>query len=244
MIRSTDILTRNFDVLGLKQENLSGNAANVRTPGFKYQQLIQSTLPGATAYNHTGGANNTERNELGEFIFGNQIDESLHSMENGALQETLNPTDFAVMGDGFFTVDGPDGEMYTKNGQFTVNNAGELMTPEGYPVQTTGNIVFDENTKVDQYGYINGTDAQLVINRFDDLENLTTVDGSYFTGGGAVQAEGDLSIYQGYLESSNIDMADVMVDMMEISREYEANQKVLQATNESLQQATNQVGKV
>ena len=240
-----DILTRNFDVLRLKQENLSGNAANVTTPGFKYQKLIQSTLASRTAYNHTGGANNKQRNELGAFTFGNQIDESVLSMQSGALQETGSSTDFALMGDGFFAVDGPNGTMYTKNGQFTVNETGQLVTPEGYPVQTTGNVVFDQNTQVDQFGYIDGTNAQLVIRSFDgDLDNLTMMDNSYFTGAGLGQNNGDLSIHQGYLESANIDMADIMVDMMEISREYEANQKVLHSSNETLQKATNQVGKV
>lgn len=245
MIRSMDILTRNFDVLRLKQENLSGNAANVTTPGYKYQKLLQKTLGSKAAYNHTGGANNKQVNELGAFVFGNQIDESVLSMKSGSLQETTNTTDFAIIGDGFFTVDGPNGEMYTKNGQFTVNETGQLMTPEGYLVQTTGDVFFNENTKVDQYGYIDGSNARLVISSFgDNLENLTLVDESYFTGNGAIQNAEDSSIYQGYLESSNIDMADIMVEMMEISREYEANQKVLHSSNETLQQATNQVGKV
>lgn len=240
-----DILTRNFDLLRLKQENLSGNAANVTTPGYKYQKLIQSTLAGDTAYNHRGGANGNRINELGSFVSGNQVDDSVRLMKNGSLQETGSPTDFAIMGDGFFTVDGPNGVLYTKNGQFSVNDEGQLMTEEGYIVQTTEDVFFNDGARVDRNGYINGTNAQFDIRSFpNNLENLELVDHSYFTSAEAAQTTDDISLYQGYIESSNVDMADIMVEMMEISREYEANQKVLQAANETLQKATNQIGKV
>lgn len=240
-----DILTRNFDVLRLKQENLSANAANVTTPGYKYQQLVQSTIASDTAINHTDGAGRNQMNGLGAFQFGSQIDEAVTNMQEGSLKMTDNPTDFAVIGDAFFTVNGPNGVMFTKNGQFSVNEAGQLVTTEGYVVQTTGNMTFDHTMTVDQNGFINGSNAQFVISSFgDNIDGLTPLDNGYFMGAGAVQNNGTGLLYQGYLESSNVDIADIMVEMMQITREYEANQKVLHASNETLQQATNQVGKV
>lgn len=240
-----DILTRNFDILRLKQENLSANAANITTPGFKYQQLIQSTLTADTVINQTGGPKGDQILELGNFQFGNQVDEAVTNMQDGSLRLTDNPTDFAVIGDAFFTVDGPNGVMYTKNGQFSVNEAGQLVTIDGYVVQTTGNTTFDHTMKVDQNGYINGGNSQFVISSFGDaIGGLIPMDNGYFTGAGAIQNNGSGTLYQGYLESSNVDIADIMVEMMQITREYEANQKVLHASNETLQQATNQVGKV
>lgn len=241
-----DILKRNFDVLRLKQENLSANASNVTTPGYKFQSLIQSTLDSDLAINHSVGQRRSPAQELGDFTFGNQIDEAVIHMNPGKLQLTDNSTDFAVMGNNFFTIDGPNGAMYTKNGRFTVSDTGQLITREGYPVQTTGNIVFNpmnQDLIVDQNGYINGTDAQLVLTSFGE-DALTPIDNGYFTGIGGVQNDGTAVVYQGYLESSNLEMADMMVEMMQISREYEANQKVLHASNETLQKATNQVGKV
>lgn len=240
-----DILTRNFDVLRLKQENLSTNAANVTTPGFKYQKLVQSTLASDTAQNQTGGANRSQRRELGNFVFGNQMDESVTIMNPGSLQETGRATDFALMGEGFFTVNGPNGVLYTKNGQFSVNETGQLVTAEGYTVQTTGNVIFDQQTRIDQKGYIDGTNAQLVISSFgENADNLTAMDNGYFTGPGAVQNTEDSILYQGYVETANVEIADIMVEMMQITREYEANQKVLHASNETLEKATNQVGRV
>lgn len=245
MIRSMNIASRNFNVLRLKQENLSANAANVTTPGYKYQKIVQQTLPTSVAMNQKGGARRNQPQVLGDFSFGNQVDAAVTVMSGGSLGQTTSSTDLALIGDGFFTVNGPNGVMYTKNGQFSVNEAGQLVTAEGYRVQTTGNVVFDQNTRIDQNGYINGTNAQLVISSFaGNTDNLTVVEGSYFTGAGAVQNNGEAVLYQGYLEAGNIDLADIMVEMMEITREYEATQKVLHASNETLQKATNQVGKV
>lgn len=225
MIRSIDIVTRNFNVLQEKQKNLSANTANVTTPGFKYQELIQSTLPSEVALNHAGGVRMNQRQELGDFTFGNQIDEAVIHMDEGNLQETGIPTDYAINGDGFFTVDSPNGVLYTQNGRFTVNETGQLVTAEGYTVQTPG--------------------GQPVITSFGaNVNGLESVDNGYFTGAGGIVDDGNSTLYQGYLESSNIEMADVMVDMLQITREFEANQKVLQASNETLQKATNEIGKV
>ncbi|PJH64327.1 flagellar hook-basal body complex protein, partial [Salmonella enterica] len=118
MIRIIDVVNRNFNVLQEKQKNLSANATNVNTPGFKYQSLIQSTLPRELAINHADGPRLDQRQELGEYAFGNQIDEAVIHMDEGDLQETGIPTDFAISGDGFFTVQGPEGELYTQNGRF------------------------------------------------------------------------------------------------------------------------------
>lgn len=225
MIRSIDIVTRNFNVLQEKQKNLSANTANMTTPGFKYQELIQSTLPSEVALNHAGGVRMNQRQELGDFTFGNQIDEAVIHMDEGNLQETGIPTDYAINGDGFFTVDSPNGVLYTQNGRFTVNETGQLVTAEGYTVQTAG--------------------GQPVITSFGaNINGLESVDNGYFTGAGGIVDDGNSTLYQGYLESSNIEMADVMVDMLQITREFEANQKVLQASNETLQKATNEIGKV
>lgn len=244
MIRSIDTLQRNFNVLQERQKNLSANTANITTPGFKYQELIQSTLPNDLAINYAGGPRLIERHELGDYTFGNQIDEAYVHMESGNLQETGIPTDFAINGDGFFTVQGPNGLLYTKNGRFTVDENGQLVTREGYPVQMNENIFFDQNTMIDEYGYINGAANQLVITVFDEATGeLTPTDNGYFEGAGGQVTTANSLIHQGYLESSNVQMADTMVELLQITREFEANQKVLHASNETLQKATNEIGK-
>lgn len=245
MIRSIDVVNRNFSVLQEKQKNLSANTSNVNTPGFKFQSLIQSTLPREMAINHADGPRLGQVQELGNYAFGNQIDEVVIHMDEGNLQATGIPTDFAVSGDGFFTVEGPDGPLYTQNGRFTVDEVGQLVTREGYPVQTTGTVNFDQNTMIDDMGFINGTPSQFVITSFgEDAGALEVVGEGYFTGAGGEVTTVNSTIHQGYLESANIDMADVMVEMLQITREFEANQAVLRASNETLQKATNELGRV
>lgn len=245
MIRSIDVVNRNFNVLQEKQKNLSANATNVNTPGFKFQSLLQSTLPRELAINHADGPRLGQRQELGDYAFGNQIDEAVIHMDEGDLQATGLPTDFAISGDGFFTVQGPNGPLYTQNGRFTIDESGQLVTREGYPVQTTGPVTFDQNTMVDEMGFINGTASQFVITSFgEDVNTLEMFGEGYFTGGAGEMAVENSTVYQGYLESANIDIADVMVEMLQITREFEANQAILQASNETLQKVTNDVGRV
>lgn len=224
MIRSIDIAQRNFNVLQEQQKNLSSNTENISTPGFKYQQLIQSTLEEGNMINFVGGSRMNQRVELGGFTPGNQIDEAITYMKDGSLQETGILTDFAVMGEGFFTVNGPNGILYTQNGRFTVDDAGTLVTAEGYEVQTVA--------------------GQPVLTSFGaEPVGLASVDNGYFTGANGVVTDENSQLYQGFLETANIDMADIMIEMIQISRAFEATQKVLQASNETLQKATTEVGK-
>lgn len=224
MIRSMDTVTRNFNVLQEKQKNLSANVANITTPGYKYQQLVSSSLPESMIINHAGGSKLNQRQELGGYTFGNQIDQAYIHMAQGSLQETGISTDFAINGEGFFTVQGPNGLLYTRNGRFTENTNGQLVTSEGYPVL--------------------GTDNQLMITTFGNVDTLMSVDGGYFTGNGGQVVADNSVLYQGYLEASNIEMADVMVELMQITREFEASQRVLQGANETLEKATSEVGRV
>lgn len=224
MIRSIDIAQRNFNVLQEQQKNLSSNTENISTPGFKYQQLIQSTLEEGNMINFAGGSRMNQRVELGGFTPGNQIDEAITYMKDGSLQETGILTDFAVMGEGFFTVNGPNGVLYTQNGRFTVDDTGTLVTAEGYEVQTVA--------------------GQPVLTSFGaEPVGLASVDNGYFTGANGVVTDENSQLYQGFLETANIDMADIMIEMIQISRAFEATQKVLQASNETLQKATTEVGK-
>ncbi|WP_028273845.1 flagellar hook-basal body protein [Atopococcus tabaci] len=247
MIRSIDVLSRNFNVLQEKQKNLSANAANATTPGYKFQELMQRTMAPSDLFTHTDGPEVDRRQELGGFVFGNEIDEAVTNFQDGALQQTGLATDLAVQGDGFFAVQGPNGEtLYTQNGRFTVDGAGQLVTQEGYPVMTTQPAgPFSAATTVDEFGFIDGTAARIVVTSFgENTDGLTAVGNGYFTGEGGQENAGLATIQQGYLETSNVEMVDVMVDMMQISREFEANQKVLHASDETLQKATNEIGKV
>lgn len=219
MIRTFNTVNKNMNILQTKQENISANVTNVNTSGYKFQEIIQSTLETQQMINYTGGKNIDRRRELGPYVFGNEIDEVYKNFAQGTLLETGLSTDFAIIGNGFFTIRMNDGNIaYTRNGNFKLNEENQMVTMEGY-------LVLDE------------------INDFDDYQNLNRIGDTLFTSDFApIEIEGEVK--QGFLESSNVDIIDEIVKMIEISREFEANQKVLHAADETLNRAVNEVGRI
>lgn len=135
MIRSLTTLSNSINILQKKQENISANVANINTSGYKSQEIIQSTRASEIMSNHLDGPLLNQQQDIGGFTFGSQIDEIVQNFNQGGLKATASTTDVAIQGDGFFTVEAANGETsYTRNGNFNVNDAGELVTQEGYRV--------------------------------------------------------------------------------------------------------------
>lgn len=257
MIRGLDTLSSSFNVLTHKQKNLATNAANTMTPGYKSQKLMTSTTGQVDVHNYTRGIDANRKRELGDIVFGNQLDEAVRQFTPGGLQSTENKTDMAINGEAFFTVQNEAGELfYTKNGHFSVNQDGQLTTQEGLLVmgiEQNGAITpitvgtdMEQSFTISPYGFVE-TDNQapqfLYLTEFEDTNALTSSGGTLFQGEGGVPVGQGFRLQQGYLETSNVDMADVMTDMLQISREFEANQRVLQSTDETLKRATQEVGR-
>lgn len=91
MIRAFDTLTKNFDILQKRQENISSNMANSQTTGYQSKQLFQQTLREVEIHNYQNGARLDQRNDLGTFTFGNEIGGINLNMEKGAFEETVDP---------------------------------------------------------------------------------------------------------------------------------------------------------
>ncbi|ALV22025.1 flagellar hook-basal body protein [Carnobacterium antarcticum] len=252
MIRSIDTLSRNFDILQKKQENISANVANINTAGYKSQELIQSTLASKPMVNHLGGPLLNQQNDIGSFTFGNQIDEVYTNFEQGGLKGTASITDIALQSDGFFTIAGDDGQTYyTRNGNFTANADGELVTQEGHHVmgidaggQPTFIPAGGMDFSVDSTGNINGTGLRLLVTEFNDPSTLTSVGDTLYTGQGGTAMNGGVTIYQSMVETSNVKTADEITNLMMVSREFGANQKMLNAADETLKKSVNEIGRV
>ena len=225
MIRSIHTVNRNMNILQKKQENTSANIANVNTPGYKFQNILTSSLESHVLVNHAGGSKSNMRQELGDFVFGNQIDQVYKNFEQGFLMETGVPTDYSIVGNGFFTIESENGVInYTRNGNFKVNDENQLVTMEGNRV-----IV---------------QDGDFLIADFEDYSNLiSTGDTTFASNENPINAFTG-QVRSGFLEMSNVSMVDEMVSMIEISREFEANQKLLHAANETLNKAVNEIGRV
>lgn len=248
MIRGMITTNRNLHILEKKQENLSTSVANLNTAGYKEQEIIQSTLLEQNLFNRLDGPELNQQFNVGGLPLGNQIDEVYRDFSQGGIKLTNSATDLAIQGDAFFTVETGTGEvMYTRNGNFTVDAEGFLATQEGHHVLSTTNDpiqVGSMDFTVSNNGMVIETEQQLQLTTFADPAALTSTGDTLFAGNGGVMAGGDSVVLQSAIETANTNTADVMIDLMQISREFEANQKILQAADQTLQKAVNELGKV
>lgn len=235
MIRSLDTLYKSVHLLQKRQENSNSNIANTNTTGYKAKSLFQRTLEEVPLHNYEDGIYMDQRHEIGGFTFGNELAGAYLNPERGALKNTERLTDFALNGDGYFTIRMNNGQIaYTRNGNFVKNDQNQLLTQEGYQVLGANNqpIIMQDNSK-----------PNFLITNFQDDSALISNGDTYYTSnqpGQVIQG----SVVQGYLEGSNVSVADEMVKMIQTSREFEANQKALQTVNETLNKAVNELGKV
>ncbi|MDQ7052442.1 MAG: flagellar hook-basal body protein [candidate division KSB1 bacterium] len=137
-----------------QQDIISNNLANVNTAGFKFDRLyFRNTMDAASLIN--GDPQNAP------------VEEFRTDFSQGRLYKTGSLLDFAIEGDGFFVVEGPNGPLYTRNGHFIINDSRELLTANGLPVMgENGPIVLpDGDFSVNHRGEILNQDNE-VINRF------------------------------------------------------------------------------
>ncbi|MCL6471347.1 MAG: flagellar basal-body rod protein FlgF [Firmicutes bacterium] len=232
-----------------KQDVISNNLANINTTGFKKDYISITSFPEALVYaqERRGDANYTQKS-VGLLSSGVGIGGTGFIISNGALRQTGGTFDLALTGEGFFTVLTPSGERYTRDGSFTKDGFDRLVDQEG-------NLVLGENgaititgseVHVDEVGrvYVDGayTDT-LKIRNFSKGE-LEKVGSNTFKAFASGQRPTGFVIRQGYLEGSNVNATDEMVDMIATIRSYEANQRVLKAQDELLGRAVNEVGRV
>jgi flagellar basal-body rod protein FlgF len=171
-------------------------------------------------------------------------------MSEGDAQTTGNKLDLAISGDGFFKINTPDGVRYTRKGNFTQDSIGNLITQDGYPVMgKSGTInISGSNVAIGDLGSItvDGTEIdQLDIVTFKDTKDLIKEDKGLFKNASdspEVAISGDTSVKQGYVELSNVNVAEEMVNMIHCMRAFESYQKAIKALDELNAKAINQVG--
>ena len=165
----------------------------------------------------------------------------IHS--GGVRHNTGSPLNAAIEGEGFFRVQDPKGRMLlTRAGNFEVNRQGQLVTPEGMLVQGQGGAITlppdTERLSIDQQGRIstfvtaNGVRRDTVIDQLrlsavDNPGGMTPVNGQYFLPGNQPEREAKGVVHQGYLEQSNVEPVQELVEMIAIQRRYDAAQKSL-----------------
>ncbi len=169
----------------------------------------------------------------------------------GSLKKTGNQLDLALSGDGFFKVETPEGNLYTRSGAFLVDSTGTLVTQQGHPVLVGGPLVLPPGAKlsVDDGGNIsvNGDPAgSFDLTTFDDLKGLERVGSNFYRAaeGAAETPPQDLVVQQGYLEQGNVEVVTEMVEMLETQRAFEMYSKMLQSTDQLDKQMITRIGRI
>jgi flagellar basal body rod protein FlgG len=234
-----------------RQQTLSHNIANLQTPGFKQ---ILNTVGDFMQNQAVSVRRKPESNSLdyvGALGLGSQIGEEYIDFAEGALQETGNPLDLALQGNGMFHVEIPNGERYTRDGRFLRDADHNLVTVEGfYVLDDAGQHIQlpDGEVSIAPDGTIsvNGENvAQLGIGVFANPETeLQHTEGNLFTGPANSTGEEAPRIVQGYLESSNANPSQLMTQLVEVARSYEAAQKLVQNQDELLGKTIASLGRI
>ena len=255
MIRSLWIAKTGLEAQQLNVDVISNNLANVSTNGFKrqrpifedllYQQLRQ---PGAQTSQQTQVPSGLQ---IGTGV---RPTATVRNFSNGSLQQTSNPLDIAINGAGFFQILLPDGTTaYTRDGSFQTDRDGQLVTASGFPVQpaitlpanaTSLTIGRDGIVSITQAGQTNTVQVgQLQLATFlnpaglqskgENLYAETDASGAPNQVNPGVDGAGILS--QGYVEASNVNVVEELVNMIATQRAYEINSKAVQTSDQMLQ---------
>lgn len=254
MIRSLWIAKTGLDAQQTNLDVISNNLANVSTNGFKSSRAVFEDLLYQTI--RQPGAQSSQTTQIPS---GLTLGTGAHPVATerlftqGTLQQTQNPLDLAVNGSGFFQIQMPDGTLaYTRDGSFQQDNTGQVVTSSGYPVSPS--IIVPQNAltiSVSRDGIVTVTTPGAAT-----PTQIGTIQLATFINQGGLQSVGE-NLYvetassgaptpntpglngtgllnQGYVETSNVNVAEELVSMIQAQRAYEINSKVVSTSDDML----------
>jgi flagellar basal-body rod protein FlgG len=231
-------------------DTVSNNIANANTTGFRRDRVVTRTFDDELLLRLQQG-NFNPRTNIGLLNHGVYAERVMTAFEQGNLQQTGSNTDMAIEGAGFFSVMTDAGEQYTRDGSFTVDSTGMLVTTEGWQLLGEGGpiSVGSDDFQVDAMGNVfSGGEFidRLRIVDFADTDALRKAGDNLFANPDPENAVIDIEaqIRQGYIEGSNVEVQREMTDMLEAFRRYESSQQVLRMMDETLGRTVNDLGRV
>ena len=276
MVRGTYTAASGMAAQEHRFNTIANNLANADTHGYKRDLAVQKAFPQLllrrmsddgvlrVPYRDQGIGSVDKAPVIGVLGTGVEENEVYTVFDQGSLEQTENSFDLALQGEGFFVVQTPGGERYTRNGSFLIGPEGLLVTKQGYPVLgengpiriKLNNFVVDENGRIFENDSFGDDPERLISVRENEWQNTEEVDRlrivdvrqtrylrkqgdslwrSTRESGDAeiIYGEGRPKVRQGFLETANVNPVTEMVQMIEVNRAYEANQKVIQAHDES-----------
>lgn len=241
-------------------DNIANNLANVNTTSFKKSSIaFQDLFYQNIATSKRGVAGQGEEGPQLQLGHGSKPVATVRNFSQGALQETGGSTDMAINGAGFFQVRMSDGSIaYTRDGNFSMNSEGRLITQSGLPLADGIDIPEDTvGLSVSQDGLVtaklSGDQGQIELGQIelakfvnpgglqamgDNLYQQTSQSGTPFFGTPGLDGFG--SLQQGFLEQSNVEIVTEMVNLIQAQRAYETNSKMVQ-TAEDMMAMTNSI---
>lgn len=236
---------------------ISNNLANASTVGYKKESVTNQAFDKVLTLKIKDGSECYQDKPIGTMSLGVKIGEVYTDYGQGSLRTTGNTYDLAIEGQGFFKVrvvdkNGEESVKYTRDGSFKITQDGYVVDVNGNHLMTEGgqlqvpadaaNIAID----IDGSVYADGQFVDRIqIADFEDYDYLKKFgDNMYEAVDGATPLAASGLIRQGYTEQSNVNAVSEMVNIINVTRAYEANQKIIQTVDNMLDLAVNSVGKV
>ena len=236
---------------------VSQNLANADTLGYKTESVSSQAFEKMLTIKIRDGSQAYHNQSIGKMSLGVKVGETFTDYSQGSLRNTGNTFDLALSGKGFFAVkytnsNGDEQIRYTRDGSFQITKEGYVVDTEGNRVQgVNGDIQVDPAAKSISIGReglitVDGENIdQVKVVDFEDYDYLVKHgDNTYTVVDGATEVEAGAMVLQGYTEQSNVNVVSEMVDMITITRAYDANQRVMKSIDSMLDKAVNQVGKL
>lgn len=232
--------TRRLDVV-------ANNMTNLSTSGYKAETYTDTTFDNVLI----SRVRQHEQEVIGEESYLLAPDQLYVNYEQGNLEETGLPLDFAIAGNGFFAVQTDAGVEYTRNGSFSVDAQGYLTLPnQGRVLGTDGQPIYlaGDNITADQSGRIFTVDGvyagQIGVYEFPDTEQLAKNENGMFDANGQAPAASDSQVMWKYVENSNVDMMTEMSRMLTAQRALQSAAQVLKLYDGVLTKSTTEIGRM
>lgn len=236
---------------------ISNNMANAATVGYKTERVASQSFDQELTLKIKDTSVAYNQQPIGHMSLGVKVGEVYTDYSQGSLRETESTFDLALEGSGFFQVsyhnrDGSTSTKFTRDGSFT-------MTKDGYVVDMDGNNLVSENgvlqvppdavnVVIDERGYVYADDQlvdRIVLVDYEDYDFIEKFgENLYQTVVGATPKEAEAAIRQGFTEQSNVNVVNEMVDLITVTRAYEAGQKIINTIDTMTDKAVNDVGRV
>lgn len=260
LLRGLESASNGMQALINQNDSTANNVANVNTIGYKKQSLVFKNIYDANVVQKPYGSN--EAQTIGSLSVGSEVQSMTYDFSQGVLDKTNAVFDVAITGDGFFKIQLNDGGYaYTRNGSFTLNNNGTLVTKDGEAViddrgkpikiktndvvmRSINDIIITEDGQIELSNEKDQVMMQKIgVYDFFNKDNMVSIGGSKFKPTDAMTnpevRPTKFKIEQGSLEMSNANVVNEMIKTISTSRNYETLSKLVKTNGDSLTDVLN-----